>query len=164
MASYPYGQVSCSGPCINVWALSRGPGPLFILSSFFPLYPRPFHAEVRLSKVLRERETKRASLSRSLTSLRTTREVFFFFFVCRVPSDVAYARLWGFGLDRSELDQIRTHSSGLLWGGVLCVDEASRAVVLSLSVRAWDKKQVSDSPSTYCDRLIRTISGRRCQK
>lgn len=73
----------------------------------------------------------------------------------------------GFGdfeLDRSGLDQTRTHSSGLLWGGVLCADKAFRAVVLSLSVRAWDKKQVSDSPSTYCDRIIRTVSGRRCQK
>lgn len=101
-------------------------------------------------------------MSRSLTSLRTTRAVLC---VCVAsPLTSCTPGFGGFGPDRSDLDQTRTHSSGLHSGGVLCVEEVSRAVVFSLSLRAWDKKQVSDSPSTYCDRIIKTISGRRCQK
>lgn len=100
MASYPDGQVSCSDPCVNIWALSIGPVPLSILGSLSPLDPRPFHAEVHFNKTLREREARGPVRRTRFTSLGPLEGLF----MLRKPGFGAFA------LNRSGLHQTWLHS------------------------------------------------------
>lgn len=88
-----------------------------------------------------------------LTSPRTTREV-----VCVAsPLTSRTPGFGGFEQDRSGLGQTWAQHQVSGWVG-FSADWAFRAVVPSVSLRAWDKNRFPGSPSTYCDRIIKTAS------